>query len=211
MKNALLAICFILIGNVAIAQKKKSTAKSKTAAPKAVILAKDESNNLQAEYLNQKIYIYLTNGAKKDTLFTRKTEVAVQADNFKMNEIKCGNKNLYMFAWEETLNKKSELITENGKVNGTDIWDLENKKNVLSNRQKVSNYEEKRYLSRHKDASETISKKINEGRLFTLLTNGDVTLTGKNGSDKYTYNAEENEFKLVKPTPKKTTPAKRRR
>lgn len=212
MKKALLFLTLLLFAVPTFAQKKKTPAK-KAVAEKAITLAKDETNNLEIQYLKNKISVYYTENGKKDTLFTRFTENPIVKENFTMAPLKIGTKNLYHFTWKEDVNKKTELITEKGSINVTEIWDLENKKNLLSNKQKNVDYEEIRYLSKHKDASETIAKKINEGRLCTLLANGDYTLSGKTGADKYVYNATDNEYKLSQPAKantKKTTTPKRR-
>ncbi|QYS85933.1 hypothetical protein JJC03_12865 [Flavobacterium oreochromis] len=43
-------------------------------------------------------------------------------------------------------------------------------------------------MDRLKTTSQTISKKRNEGYLFTLLSNGDFSLSNKTMTTKYAYN-----------------------
>ena len=214
MKKALLifTILFSVIGTYA--QKKKATPK-KVVVEKPVVLGKDETNKIEIQYLKNKVFVYYTEAEKKDTLFTRVTEINTAPEQVTFKSIKVGNKNLYQITWKEVVAKNTDLIKENGAINYTEIWDLESKKNLLSNKQKTADYEEIRYLSKHKDASETIVKKINEGKMCTVLANGDYTLSSKNGTEKYVYNATDNMYKLNQPTAskpiaKKNTPNKRR-
>lgn len=212
MKKALLI--FALVFSVASinAQKKKVTPK-KAVVEKPVVLGKDDANNIEVQYFKNKVLIYLTESEKRDTLFTRITEINTAPEQLAFKSVKVGSKNLYQITWKEVLAKNTDLIKENGTIIYTEIWDLETKKNLLSNKQKTADYEEIRYLSKHRDASETIVKKINEGRLCTVLTNGDYTLTGKNGTEKYVYNVNDNTYKLSQPTKsvaKKTVSTKRK-
>ncbi len=214
MKKALLIFTILISVFTSNAQKKKTTTK-KTVVEKTVLLLKDDANKIEIQYLKNKVFVYYTETEKKDTLFTRTTEINAAPEQVAFKTIKVGNKHLYQFTWKEVVAKNTELIKENGAINYTEIWDLDTKKNLLSNKQKTADYEEIRYLSKHKDASETIVKKINEGKLCTVLANGDYTLSSKHGTEKYVYNETENTYKLNQPTAskslaKKNTANKRR-
>lgn len=205
MKKILL---FILLTSFCInlhAQKKKVTKKATVAKP--ILLGKNEANNIEVEFLNKTIFVYYVTDKKKDTLFTEKTLDNITADNFVIKEFKTDNKNFILFSWNEVISKKTDLLKEEIYIAENQIWDFQNKKRLVKNKQKRGSSEQIHYLSKQKDASETIYSKINDGRSFALLANGDYTLSSDKGTDKFVYNSADNAYKVLiaKSTAKKNT------
>lgn len=205
MKKILLFTLLTTLSVTLHAQKKKVTKKATPVKP--VVLAKNEPNNIEAEFLNNTIYVYYTADNKRDTLFTEKTIDKINAENFNIKEFKVNNKNLILFSWNEVISKKTDLLKEELFLAENQIWDFESKKRLVKNKQKRGSSEQIRFLSKQKDASETIYSKVSDGRSFALLANGDYTLSSDKGTDKFVYDPSKNEYKVVVPksTTKKTT------
>lgn len=196
MKKIVLLLFLATSSLTGFAQKNKKTATKAAAAKSVVLLAQD---NISAEYMNKKLWVYQTVDGKKDTLFTKLLSTQITKENLVMRPFKAGTKNLYYFNWTEDISSKKDLITETGAVVGTVIFDLENKVKLVDNIDKNLHIAEIHYLSKHKDASETIEKKKREGAQCTLLANGDITLSNKNATTKWVYNATENKYVAEQP------------
>jgi hypothetical protein len=209
MKKGLLLILLICFSINIQAQKKRTT--TKKVVEKPVVLVKYDPKNIEVQYFNKTITVYYTIDEKKDTLFTEKTIDAVNSNFFSIKEFKAGNKNLLLFSWTENITNKTDLLKEDMFVAENQVWDFDNKKRLVKNKQKRGTSEKIHFLSKQKDASETIYSKINDGRSFSLLANGDYTLSSDKGTDKFVYNATDNKYAVVVPktTSKKNTARRR--
>jgi len=209
MKKILYFVLIFLISINVQAQQKKKTVKKQP--EKAVVLAKNEPKNILVEYLNKTIFVYYTVDSKKDTLFTEKTLDVIKPENFVIKEFKTNNKDLILFSWNESIFKNTDLLKETMLITDNQIWDFNTKLRLVKNKQKRGISEQIRYLSKQKDASETIYSKVNDGRSFALLTNGDYSLSSDKGADKFVYDPIKNEYNVVVPKSNKRKPATRRR
>lgn len=180
-----------LISATTFAQNKRALAEN------PVTLAKYDAQNIEVEYKNKTIFVYYKNEAKKDTLFTAITQSKIIPGAFTLKPFTIKNKNLLLFSWNEKITTNADLKKEDVFIAENQIWDFSTKSRLAINRQKKVNTERIEYLSKHRDASQTIYSKRSEGKSFNLLPNGDFTLSSDKGIDKYVYNLSENKYKAV--------------
>ncbi len=188
MKKNLIIILFIAFALNVNAQKKKSSN------PKSIksnnVLAK--LDNITVEINKNNLNLYVINGKINDSINVKKLNTT--PTDVKLKSFSTKGNTLYLLTYsEKTLvqnpNKTEDILTTN-----SDVLDLISKSIIYSNVQKTTKITEKVYLDRLKNASETQEKIRNEGFLFSLLPDGDISLNSKSKSNKLTYDSATKQY-----------------
>lgn len=201
----------MLFSLTVLAQKKKKPAKTPKE-PATVVVSSFE--NLQAEMVKTDLYLFRIEGkTKKDTLLLKSYPLATKPTEFNIKKFNAGATQLYSLSWKENSITDTKIKKEEITAFYTQIWNPATKIKLVDNEEKKSKITEQVYLDKLKTASETQIKNKSEGYLFTLLPNGDYTLSNKYGQTKYVYNLSKLAFEEYKPAPVATPskPVKKRR
>jgi hypothetical protein len=187
-KIALLLL--ILTVSLSYGQKKKKKAKSSKA---TTALAK--SGNASVVF-NKKKDLYLV--VLKDSMLLTKSRADFSPANVKVTPVKVNANTFYCVTWNETQKTDSKNKKEVAAVTENQIWNPTTKTLLIGNTQKAVDVTEIEFLDRLKTASQTVYKKRNEGYVFTLLGNGDFTLSNKAVTTKYSYNEKSSKYEVVR-------------
>ena len=193
MKKTLLLFALALITTVGYSQKKKKSSSKSSASSE--VLAK--SDNLSAEMVKNEFHLYLNDGGKKEALFTRPIDAKRKLSECKITSFKVKDTKLYYISWIEKGTSKTDLKTEEVTSTVSEIWEVSTKTQVAANTHTITNITEKVFLDASKEVSETQQRKRIEGQEFKLLPNGDATLKGKSGENKYTYDPATKKYVAV--------------
>lgn len=172
-------------------QKKKKKATSEKAPAGA--LAKSGSATV---VYNKKKDLFLV--VAKDSMLLTKSRSNFNPTNVKITPVKVKTNTFYCVTWNEKVITDTKLKKENAAVTESQIWNPVTKTLLIGNTQKAVDVTEIVFLDRLKTASETQYKKRNEGYLFTLLGNGDFTLSNKSATTKYSYNEKSSRYEPKK-------------
>jgi hypothetical protein len=172
-------------------QKKK---KPKAAAPKTPVII-TLATNADSKVFQKKTDIFLVVGKDTMALATKKDKAPT---NCKISPVKIKANTFYCVTWNENLLTDTKDKKEDIKITESQIWNPITKTLLIGNTQKDVNVTEIQYLDRLKTASQTVYKKRSEGYLFTLLGNGDFTLSNKSSSTKYSYNEKSSRYEPKK-------------
>jgi hypothetical protein len=173
---------------------KKSTASS--------ILAK--SDNVSAEMIKNKFYLFITNkGAKKDTILLKSFEVDKLPLECKIEPFTTKGTPLHKITWQEKKTAQSKLKTEAAVTTVSVICDIVSKTKVLTNEQTTTKITEIHFLDDKQTVSETIDRIRNEG--FECIVNkaGDVVLKNKAKENKMIYVPADKKFVFASAGPAK--------
>lgn len=173
---------------------KKSTASS--------ILAKSE--NVSAEMIKNKFYLFITNkGAKKDTILLKSFEVDKLPLECKIEPFTTKGTPLHKITWQEKKTAQSKLKTEAAVTTVSVICDVTSKTKVLTNEQTTTKITEIHFLDDKQTVSETIDRIRNEG--FECIVNkaGDVVLKNKAKENKMIYVPADKKFVFASAGPSK--------
>ena len=173
---------------------KKSTASS--------ILAKSE--NVSAEMIKNKFYLFITNkGAKKDTILLKSFEVDKLPLECKIEPFTTKGTPLHKITWQEKKTAQSKLKTEAAVTTVSVICDIVSKTKVLTNEQTTTKITEIHFLDDKQTVSETIDRIRNEG--FECIVNkaGDVVLKNKGKENKMIYVPADKKFVFASAGPSK--------
>ncbi|MES2811124.1 MAG: hypothetical protein V4670_01525 [Bacteroidota bacterium] len=190
MKKIILLL-MVLSVSLTYGQKKKKKATSSKASTSALAKAGDAS-----VVFNKKKDLFLV--VAKDSMLLTKNRSDFNPTNMKITPVKVKANTFYCVTWNEKVVSDTKLKKENAAVTESQIWNPATKTLLIGNTQKAVDITEIVFLDRLKTASETQYKKRNEGYLFTLLGNGDFTLTNKSASTKYTYNEKSSRYEPKK-------------
>lgn len=189
MKKYLLFV-MVLTMSVTYAQKKKT--KAAAAAPKGALAKSGDASVV----FNKKNDLFLV--VVKDSMLLSKAKPDFNPANVKISPVKVKTNTFYCVTWNETQKSDTKLKKEVAAVTESQIWNPTTKTLLIGNTQKAVDVTEIVFLDRLKTASETQYKKRNEGYLFSLLPNGDFTLSNKSASTKYAYNDKSSRYEPVK-------------
>jgi len=134
----------------------------------------------------------------KDTMLLTKSRADFNPTNMKITPVKIKTNTFYCVTWNETAKTDSKLKKEEAAIIESQIWNPLTKTLLIGNTQKTVKVTEIVFLDRLKTASETQYKTRNEGYLFSLLPNGDFSLSNKSATTKYTYNEKLARYEPVK-------------
>lgn len=201
MKKIILLVVVSFFCTSIYSQKKKAVSKKST----SIVVAK--SDNLSAEIVKDNFYLFVNNGAAKDTIVLKTIDVKNLPTDCKITPFKAQTVPLYLVTWNEKTTTKTDLKTEDVVEIYSEIFEVTSKTLALGNIQKTTNITEKVFLDKLKNASETQQRVRREGYEFTLLPDGDVSLKNKTQENKMTYSPTDKKYMEVKPAAK-TTPAK---
>lgn len=191
MKKIALLLMVLSVGLTYGQKKKKSTA-SKAKAPAGVLAKAGDASVL----FNKKNDLVLA--IAKDTMILSKSKSDFAPSNVKVAPVKVKTNTFYCVTWNETQKKDSKDKKETAAVTENQLWNPATKTLLIGNTQKAVEVQEIEYLDKLKTASQTVYKKRNEGYQFTLLGNGDFTLSNKTSSTKYAYNDKSSRYEPVK-------------
>lgn len=190
MKKIVLLL-MVLSVSLTYGQKKKkkvTTAKAPTGA-----LAK--TGDASVVY-NKKKDLFLV--VAKDSMLLTKSRADFDPTNVKITPVKVKTNTFYCVTWNETQKSDTKLKKEVASVTESQIWNPTTKVLLMGNTQKAVDVTEIEFLDRLKTASQTVYKKRNEGYIFSLLPNGDFTLSNKSATTKYVYNEKSSRYEPKK-------------
>ncbi len=188
MKKLILLILISFFSINSNAQKKK---KATTKISKTNVLAK--TDNVSVEIFKNNFNLYIVNGKVKDSINIKSVEAMPPTDctlkAFTTKGIK-----MYLLTYNEKSLVQNPNKTEDIIATNSEIFDVSTKTKVYSNIKKTTKITEKVFLDRLKNASETQEKMRNEGYTFTLLPDGDISLSSKTKSSKLSYDLASKQF-----------------
>lgn len=198
---------FILLGFcvTSFAQKKKSTPATKG----NTIIA--TSGNASAEIAKDNFYLFIKNGATKDTMLLKTFKTKVTPMNCTIKTFTTKGTPMYLVSWTENNKTETKLKKEEETVTESQIWNPATKVLQIGNTYSSTMITEIVFLDKLKTASETQQKMRKSGYEFTFL-DGDFLLKDKYSSTKYSYNPTSMKYEVAKgaaPTP--TPPAKKKK
>lgn len=192
MKKIVL-FAFLISSVIATSQKKKKS----VAVPKIVPIVVTKSGNDSAEIIKNNFYLFVANGATKDTL-TLKSYTA------KPNPTLCTIKNftakgtsLYFVTWSEVNVVETNLKKEETTTTESQIWNPATKTLVIGNTNAVTKIRETVFLDKLKNASETQERVKRSGYEF-ILQGEDFLLKDKASETKYVYNNTLGKYEVYK-------------
>ncbi|AMA48786.1 MULTISPECIES: hypothetical protein [Flavobacterium] len=145
---------------------------------------------------NKKKELYLV--VLKDSMLLTKNNPNLMPNTMKVSALKIKNKTFYHVNWKATEKRETSIRKEFAILNENQIWNPVTKTLLIANTEKTTDITEVEYLDKLKNTSQTISKKRNEGYLFTLLSNGDFSLSNKSMITKYSYNDKTDRYEPTK-------------
>lgn len=184
-------LLLILSVSIVYGQKKKKKITSSSATTS--VLAK--SGNASVVFSKKKdLYLVVL----KDSMLLTKNRTDFNPTNVKLTPVKAKSNTFYCVTWNETQKTDTKLKKEVAAVTENQIWNPVTKTLLIGNTHKAVDVSEIEFLDRLKTASQTVYKKRNEGYVFTLLGNGDFTLSNKSVTTKYAYNEKSSKYELVR-------------
>lgn len=191
-KIALLLLLLSVSFSYGQKKKRSSSSKVKAKAPSGV-LAKTADASVLFNKKNDLVLVVL-----KDTMVLTKSKSNFTPTNVKVAPVKVKTNTFYCVTWNETVKTDTKSKKETAAVTENQLWNPATKTLLVGNTQKAVEVQEVEYLDKLKTASQTVYKKRNEGYQFTLLGNGDFTLSNKTSSTKYAYNEKSSRYEPVK-------------
>ena len=193
MKKIFFLVVLSFIVTDSIAQKKKSSVKTK---PLTVFAKVD---NLVAEVKNGTFQITINeNGTPKDAIEVKTVETKFAPTDCKLTPFKANGTQLYLLSWTESTQTKTDLKTEDAATIYSNIYELTSKKLILSNKQVSSHIVEKVFLDKLKNASETQERKHSEGLEFKLNPDGSIIQKTKTQENKLVYDVAKMQYVISK-------------
>ena len=184
-------IVFVTLFSVSIfAQKVKSNTKQSNMTSSFA-----KFDNLVAEVKNGNFQLTINeNGKEKAALIVKVADSKFLPIDCKLISFMANGTKLYLLSWTEKNQIKTDLKTEDKTIVYSIIYEIANKKQVLSNTQIVNRITEKVFLDKNKTASETQEKIKREG--FELLVNpdGSITQKSKTQTSIWVYDTNKMEF-----------------
>lgn len=154
-----------------------------------------KSDNVSAEMIKNKLYLFITNkGAKKDTILLKSFEVDKLPLECKIEHFTTKGTTLHKITWLEKKTAQSKLKTEAAVTTVSIICDLASKTKVLSNEQTTTKITEIHYLDDKQTVSETIDRIRNEGFECIVNKEGNVVLKNKVRENKMVYVPADKKF-----------------
>ncbi|SHI86591.1 hypothetical protein [Flavobacterium terrae] len=191
-KIALLLLVLSVSFSYGQKKKRSSSSKVKAKAPSGVLAKEGDASVL----FNKKNDLVLV--VAKDSMVLTKSKSNFAPTNVKVAPVKVKTNTFYCVTWNETVKTDTKAKKETAAVTENQLWNPATKTLLVGNTQKAVEVQEVEYLDKLKTASQTVYKKRNEGYQFTLLGNGDFTLSNKTSSTKYAYNEKSSRYEPVK-------------
>lgn len=189
MKKNLILIAFLLIGITNYAQKKKTTATTKSSSGIAKL------DNLVAEIKSGKFQLSITDkGKTTDAIIVKVADSKFAPEEVKLTSFTATGTKLYLLTWTEKTSTKTDLKSEDIVTINSFVFNIDSKSSVFSNYQITNNIVEKVFLDRLKNASETQEKVRREGFVFTLNPDGSIVQKNKTQENKWIYDAASNKY-----------------
>jgi len=211
MKKTALLILILFCTAISYGQKKKAKGK---APAKATSTALAKADNLTAEIIKGKFYLFVNNKTKKDTIGIKTVDANNSPKDCLLKAFTAKGTPLYLLTWTEEATTKTDLKTEIKTVLFSEVYDVSTKTKLFSNQQTTTNITEKVFLDRLKNASETQEKVRREGFEFILTPEGDIQQKNKTQQNNFAFNATDKKYVEGKPVvtaaPAKTTAKKKK-
>ena len=205
MKKIALFTLLLCFGSI-YSQKKK---KAEAVVPNVVIA---KSGNASAEMAKNNFYLFVTNGAKKDTLVLKKYDTKGTPLECKINSFTTKGTPMHLVSWTEKSVSETKLKKEETTITESQIWNPATKTLLIGNTQTATKIKEIVFLDKLKNASETQERMRNGGYVFTFLPEGDFFLKDKSSETRYSYNATSLKYEVAKPNASAPVkPAKKKR
>ena len=178
------------------------TNKAKKTTSSSSVFAK--SNNVSAEMIKNKLYLFFTNkGAKKDTILLKSFGADKIPLECKIEPFTTKGTTLHKITWLEKKTLQSKLKTEAAVTTVSIICDLASKTKVLSNEQTTTKITEIHFLDHKQTVSETIDRIRNEGFECIVNKEGNVILKNKAKENKMVYVPADKKFVFAAAGPSK--------
>lgn len=184
-------LLMVLSVSLSYGQKKKKKAVASKAA--AGVLAKSGDASVA---FNKKKDLFLI--VAKDSMLLTKSRTNFNPVNVKVTPVKVRTNTFYCVTWNETVKTDTSLKKETAAITENQLWNAATKTLLIGNTQKALDIQEIVFLDKLKTASETQYKKKSEGYAFSLLPNGDFTLSTKSATTKYAYNDKTSRYEVKK-------------
>ena len=189
MKKTILLLALSFFCTAIFGQSSKASKKSSSSA----IFAK--SDNVSAEMIKNKFYLFISNkGPKKDTILLKSFEVDKLPQECKIEPFTTKGTTLHKITWLEKKTMQSKLKTEAAVTTVSVICDLSSKIKVLTNEQTTTKITEIHFLDDKQTVSETVDRIRKEG--FDCIVNkaGEVVLKNKAKENKMIYSSADKKF-----------------
>lgn len=198
MKNTILLLVLLVFCTTIYSQSNKASKKSSSSS----VFAK--SDNVSAEMIKNKFYLFITNkGAKKDTILLKSFEVDKLPVECKIEPFTTKGITLHKITWLEKKTAQSKLKMEAAVTTVSVICDLASKTKVLNNVQTTTKITEIRFLDDKQTVSETINRIRNEGFECIVNKEGNVVLKNKAKENKMIYVPVDKKFVFPSAVPSK--------
>jgi hypothetical protein len=163
-----------------------------------------KSDNVSAEMIKNKFYLFITNkGTKKDTILLKSFEVDKLPLECKIEPFTTKGTTLHKITWLEKKTTQTKLKTEAAVTTVSVICDIISKTKVLTNKQTTTKITEIHFLDDKQTVSETIDRIRNEGFECIVNKQGDVILKNKTKENKMIYNPSDKKFVFASAGPSK--------
>jgi hypothetical protein len=163
-----------------------------------------KSDNVSAEMIKNKFYLFITNkGAKRDTILLKSFEVDKLPLECKIEPFTTKGTTLHKITWLEKKTAQSKLKTEAAVTTVSIICDIASKTKVLSNEQTTTKITEIHFLDDKQTVSETIDRIRNEGFECIVNKEGNVVLKNKAKENKMVYVPTDKKFVFAAAAPSK--------
>jgi nitrate reductase cytochrome c-type subunit len=196
MKKIILLLAIFFFSTAIFSQSNKASKQ------KSSVFAK--SDNVSAEMIKNKFYLFITNkGAKKDTILLKSFGLDKLPLECKIEPFTTKGTTLHKITWLEKKTLQSKLKTEAAVTTVSIICELASKTKVLTNEQTTTKITEIHFLDDKQTVSETIDRIRNEG--FECIVNkaGDVVLKNKAKENKMIYVPADKKFVFASAGPSK--------
>jgi hypothetical protein len=199
-------LAIVLLSTIGFSQKKK-----KVATPAIVPIVLVKSGNDSAEIIKNNLYLFVANGAKKDTMLLKTYTVKGNPTLCSIKKYTAKGTPLYYVTWSEVTVEETKLKKEETTAIESQIWDPATKTLVIGNTSAVTKIRETVFLDKLKNASET-QERIRRSGYELILLGEDFLLKDKSSETKYTFNVTTMKYEVYKaPVAAKPVPTKKKR
>lgn len=188
MKKIIFITLIALFSITSYSQKKKGTVKKATSTTKGVLAKVD---NLVAEVKTGNLQLTVDG---KEAIVVKPVDAKFAPTDVKLTSFTANGSKLYLLAWTEITQNKTELKTEDITTVYSTVYDIPTQKQVFYNTQLTNHIVEKVFLDKLKNASETQEKMRREGFEFILNPDGSITQKNKTQENKWSYDTTKMEF-----------------
>ena len=202
-------LCFLIMFTFGgWAQKNKS----KVVSNKNNILATIDNISVQilTDKVQNRVVLFVKNLQKTDTLEVKKVDkTTFKPVDFTIKSFFVQGEKLYHMYWKEETKIETKFKKELIVVTENQLWNVEQKLQLLENTHKLMNTKETLFLDKNKTASQEVEKNRNEGFEFTLNADGTFVLRTKTQNNTYVYNKKTSAYEIK--TSSKVVPSKKKK